>query len=121
MDILQPNNGKEVQYIISSNIYIKVWDYGKKTLLTNLKIPYAKTSFEGIGKSTWTWLNLTEGSCTDLSESSWASFDDAINKAVNNPYCTIYVFDTYEDMAKHWGDIKYVETITTTYKSKKNE
>ncbi len=121
MDILKPNNGKEVQYIISSRVYVKVWDYGTKSLLTNLSIPYSKTSFEGIGKSTWTWLKLIEGLCTDLSESSWRSFDDAINKAVNNPYCTVYAFDTYADMARHWDDIGYVDTITTTYKSQKDE
>lgn len=121
MNILKPNSGKEVHYIISSHVYVKVWDYGKKYLLINLEIPYAKTSYEGLGKSSWAWLDLTEGSCTDLSELGHSTFENAINKAVNNPYTTVYEFDSYEEMAIHWEDIRYVDTITTTFKAKKND
>jgi hypothetical protein len=51
-----------------------------------------------------------------LSEFGHSSFEDAINKAVNNPYCTVYAFDTHRDMAKHWEELVYLDTITTTYK-----
>ncbi len=114
MNILQPNNGKEIHYIVSSHVYVKVWDYGKKFLLSHLKLPNVQTP---IREAIWIWLGLTEGTLTDASELSHSTFEDAINKAVNNPYTTVYEFESYEDMAKHWSDIEYVDTITTTYKS----
>lgn len=116
MNILKPNSGKEVHYIVSSHVYVKVWDYGKKFLLSHLKLPNLKTP---INETVWVWLGLNEGTSTDVGELSHATFDDAINKSVNNPYATVYEFDSYEEMAIHWEDIKYVDTITTTYKAEK--
>ena len=116
MNILKPNNGEEVQFIVSGHVYIKVWDYGKTYILTHLKIPNINTP---LSETIWAWISLDEGVTTDLSELSHSSFEDAINKAVNNPYCTVYAFDTYRDMAKHWEEIIYLDTITTTYKREK--
>ena len=118
MNILIPNSGKEIHYIISSHVYVKVWDFGTKFLLSHLKIPNVQSS---LSESIWVWLRLNEGIPTDVSELSHSTFEDAINKAVNNPYTTVYEFDSYEDMAKHWNDIKYVDTIKTTYKDKQND
>ena len=118
MDILQPNNGQKVQYIISDNIYVKIWDYGKPSLLTHLKIPNVNLP---MSESVWVWIRLKPGEMTDLSNSLLCSFDDSINKAVNNPYCTVYSFTSYEEMAENWNQIKYIDTITTTFRSKIDE
>jgi hypothetical protein len=118
MEVLQANNGQEIQYIISSHVYVKVWDYGKKLLLTHLKIPNVATS---MSETIWAWIKLNEGEMTDLADSCSASFDDAINKAVNNPYCTVYEFSSYEEMIDNWEAIKYIETITTTFKSTRDD
>lgn len=113
MNILKPNSGKEIHYIVSSHVYVKVWDYGRKFLLSRLNIPHAQSSMD---KKVWTWVSLKEGECTDIGDLSHDTFEDAINKAVNNPYTTVYEFDSYEEMAMLWDDIRYVDTITTTYK-----
>jgi hypothetical protein len=111
MDILKANNGNETQYIVNRHVYVKVWDYNKKFLLSHLKLSMTETI--------WVWIGLNEGTITEIGELSHATFEDAINKAVNNPYATVYGFDSYEEMAIHWEDIKYIDTITTTYKAKK--
>lgn len=118
MDILKPNNGKEVQFIVNSHVYVKVWDYGKTYVLTHLKIPNISTS---LSETIWAWISLDEGVTSDLSELSHKTFEDAINKAVNNPYCTVYAFDTYRDMTEHWEELVYLDTITTTYRGEKND
>jgi len=118
MNILKPNSGKEYHYIVSSHVYVKVWDYGKKFMLSHLKMPNLQSPMR---ETVWIWLGLNEGTFTDVSELSHSTFEDAINRAVNNPYTTVYEFDSYEDMAKHWDDIKYIDTITTTYKDKKDD
>ena len=112
MEILKPNTGKKIQYIISSNVYVKVWDYGKKYLLVQIALP----NNQNPNRKIWTWLELSKGSITDITEVSYSSFDEAINKAINNPYCTVYDFESYEEMACNWTNIKYHETITTQYK-----
>ena len=118
MEILKPNSGQSITYIVNSNVYVKVWDYGKKYLLSHLKIPHLASQ---LSETVWVWNCLNEGSVTDVNEFGHSSFDDAINRAVNNPYCTVYSFESYEEMAKHWNDIKYVDTITTTYKAKSDD
>lgn len=115
MNILKPNSGKEVHYILNTHIYVKVWDYGKKFLLSHWK--QSKSTDTSIGM--WTWISLSEGEVSDITELSHLSFEEAINKAVNNPYCTVYEFASYEEMAIHWEDIRYVDTITTTYTEKR--
>lgn len=118
MNILKPNNGKEIQYIANSHVYVKAWDYGKKFLLTHLKIPNMQSP---LSSTVWTWLSLNEGATTDISEFSHSSFEDAINKAINNSYCTVYAFETYDEMSKYWKEIKYIDTIETTYRSIKDD
>ena len=110
MEILKANDGAAERFIVNTHTYIKVWDYGKKHILVHLKM----------NKDYWTWVEVFPGGITDVSEQSYKSFEEAINKAVNNPYCTIYNFETCSEMAKHWDDIKYIDTITTTFKDKKN-
>jgi len=108
MKILKANTGAREQFIVSTHTYVKVWDYEKKHILVHMKL----TS----GESIWVWVDLTTGSISDISEMGYRSFEDAINKAVNNPYCTVYDFESFEELANHWDEVNYVDTITTTYK-----
>ena len=48
----------------------------------------------------------------------YTSFDFAINRSINDPYCTVYVFKDCAEMMNNWEEIKYNDTITTQYKGK---
>ena len=112
MNILEPNTGEEAHYIVKDNVYVSVTDYGQLSLLKEIKI--------GPGQRTWYWIVLKETVMIDVSDvidaGQYCSFDHAINRAVNDPYCTVYAFGSYQEMAKDWKKIKHVETITTIYK-----
>jgi hypothetical protein len=118
MRVLKPNDGKCVKYIVSNHSYVKVWDYGKKHILCNIKM-----SDSSFGEKIWAWiLTSAEDGCTDLKDVAYSSFDEAINRAVNNPYCTVYTAETFLELADNWEKIKYIDTIETSYveKSDKN-
>lgn len=112
-NILHPNTGQKIQYIVSSHVYVKVYDYGKRFLLTHLQVYNS-----GIYEDRWVWVSLREGEPTNIKEFGHPTFEDAINKAVNNPYTTIYEFESFTDMMCNWKNINYIDTITTKYKSK---
>jgi len=111
MRILKPNIGKEIVPILKSDIYVVITDYGLKSLLREIKI--------SPGQHHWCWIDLKVGNIIDISgtESKYCSFDNAINRMVNDAYSTIYEFEDYDDMVNNWKEIKYVETIETIYKS----
>jgi hypothetical protein len=109
MTILKPNVGKDLVAIPVSNVYIKVADYGAKFLLKSIKI--------ALGQHTWEWIPLKEGSEVDISGigDRYCSFDKAINIEINDPYHTVYMFDTFEQAIRNWSDIVYQNSITTKY------
>ena len=115
--ILKPNNGEEIVSIAKGNSYAFVTDYGAKFFLKEIKV--------SLGQHTWEWVSLTPSNVVDLSEigSRYCSFDNAINKKVNDPYCTVYLFETEGEMAAAWNGetIKYEDSIKTVYKSEKGK
>lgn len=115
MTVLDPNTGKEVHYIVKGHVYVKVMDFHQKSYLKEIKI--------SPGQRTWQWIKLEEEDYIDISDidGRYCSFDNAINRAINNPYCTVYEFDSYAEMAKNWDKIKYQNTITTTYKEEEQQ
>ena len=108
MKILSANTSEEICYIDKNHVYVKVWDYSKKAILLCIK--------EDFKKKMWVWYSL--GEMIDLSGGWYEDFNTAINRSVNNPYCTIYCFDTYEEMMEQWVNIKYKDVIVTVYKDK---
>ena len=117
MKILEPNvKGKEIEFIEKDYIYVVIWDHGLKGMLYDISV--------GPGQSTWYWVPMREEhSSIDVNPAHYRyeTFDGVINKTINNMYCTVYQFKTYEEMVKNWDRIKYVDRKTTVYKSKDNE
>lgn len=112
MKILEPNSGKEFVPIALHHIYIRATDTGRKMFLKEIRI--------GPAQCTWEWVDFRINSCVDLSgiNDRYCSFDNAINRAVNDLYCTVYEFETFEEVVSNWDNIKYTDCITTVYKSK---
>jgi hypothetical protein len=112
MKVLEPNNGKNIEYISTDHLYVKITDYKKITVLKEVIV--------APGQHSWEWIELKEGTSVDVSRlgNNFCTFDNAINKSVNNFYCTIYEFDSLEEMIGKWKKIKYNDNIITKYKIK---
>jgi hypothetical protein len=77
------------------------------------------------GQHTWEWISFKTNKFVDISgiDDNYCSFDHAMNRAINDLYCTVYSFDTVEQMISNWHKIVYADSIKTVYKSgvKENE
>jgi hypothetical protein len=111
MKILEPNVGETHVLIAEQHTYICATDTKQKLFLKEIKV--------GPGQHTWEWISLRTDRFVDISgiEDRYCSFDNAINRAVNDLYRTVYEFESPEEMIAHWDDIKYVDKITTVYTS----
>ena len=111
MRVLRPNVDEEFIPIVKQHSYVRATDTKQKLFLKEIKI--------GPGQYTWQWISLRSNSYVDLEgiNDNYCSFDNAINKAVNNSYCTVYEFESHEEMISNWNNIKYIDSITTIYKS----
>ena len=113
MKVLKPNVGKQIQVIYKNHVFIAVTDYGSLYLLREVRVKYANP------KSMWIWMELKEGNLLTIGsgDKEFSSFDVAINKMVNNPYCTVYDCEHYDEMMGMWfeGKIIYEDMIETIY------
>lgn len=116
MKILEPNTGNKVQAIYKNHVFAAITDYELLLLLIEVRVKF------GEQKSTWIWMKLKEGSLLTVGsgEREYSSFDHAINKMVNDPYCTVYDCESYAEMMRlcDIGELEYKETISTVYKGK---
>jgi len=116
MIILSPNTGEEIVPVIKNNIFVYVTDYKVRALLMEVIV--------APGQHHWEWVVITTASNISVDVSSlgdrFSSFDHALNKAVNDLYCTVYEFETFYDLAKNWEEIEYVDSIKTVYKAGKS-
>ncbi len=115
MRILNPNTGKETESIFKTDVYVLITDYKLKKLLIEIKV--------NPGQHIFIFSPLEKNKYVDMSEifEKTYSFDNAINMAVNDPYCTLYEFSSYDEMVENWAKIKYVDNIKTKYKEKEDE
>jgi hypothetical protein len=110
MRILEQNKKeKGVEYLVTTNIYIKVFDYGIKKILKKFRV-------EG-GDICWCWIQIKDNSKVEEISTHPSSFEMAINKAVNNLYTTVYECSCLDEMIKEWNNIKYIDN-KITYKGK---
>lgn len=111
MRILEPNNGNKFVPIAKHHSYVRATDTKQKLFLKEIKV--------GPAQYTWEWVSLRSDRFVDLEgiNDKYCSFDYAINKAVNDSYSTTYEFDNHEEMISEWDEIKYIDSITTVYKS----
>lgn len=112
MKILEPNTGQEFAPIMKQHAYAFIGDTKQKFFLKEINI--------ALGQHTWEWISLRSDRFIDIRAigDRYCTFDNAINRAVNDPYCTVYEFDSSEEMIKNWNDIKYIDNIKTIYKGK---
>ena len=112
MRILKPNVGDKFVPIAKQHSYVRATDTKQKLFLKEIKI--------GPAQHTWEWISLRTDRQVDLSgiNDRYCSFDNAINRAVNDMYCTVYEFDSTDEVISEWDNIKYIDSITTIYKSK---
>ena len=112
MRILKPNNGKEFVPIAKQHVYVRATDTKQIMFLKEIKI--------GPAQHTWEWIVFKTDRLVDLSgiADRYCSFDNAINRAVNDMYSTVYEFESFEELVDSWVNIKYIDGITTVYKSK---
>ena len=114
MRILKPNVGEEFVPIFKQHIYVCAKDTKQKLILKEIKL--------GPAHHSWEWISLRSDHMVNLecaSSGRYCSFDNAINRSVNDMYSTVYEFDDHEEMISNWDNIKYVDNITTVYKSEK--
>ena len=117
MKIMKPNiEGKEVEYIDKSQVYVKVTDYNEISILKEIII--------SPGQHTWYWVPIKPSKTIDLTMldgGKYCTFEWAINRAVNDCYCTVYSFNDMDELMKKWVDVKYQDTIKTLYRTIKDE
>lgn len=117
MKILEPNTGteKEVVLVEKRHVYIYVTDYKRKLFLKEIKI--------SPGQHHWIWIDPQFTTPIDLADVGvrYSTFDHALNRAINDAYCTVYVFESWEEAVQHWNEISYVDNISTVYESNSAE
>jgi len=116
MIVLNPNTGEEIVAVVKNHVFVYVTDYGLKAILKEIVV--------GPGQHHWEWIAFSVNKPVDISDigNRFSSFDNALNRNVNDLYCTIYEFQDFNEMIHEWDSIKYVDNIKTIYttKEKKN-
>ena len=109
MRILEPNIDKKVVPILKHHLYVLISDFRQRKFL--------KEVFLGPGQHSWEWIVLDAEKSLDISgiNNKYCTFNHAINKAINDLYCTVYEFENFEEMAKNWTNIEYIDGISTIY------
>jgi hypothetical protein len=115
MKTLFPNTGDDFILISKNDFYVRITDFKTIQFLKEIKI--------GPGQHTWEWISFKANNFIDLNniDNNYCTFNNAINRSINNLYCTVYKFKNIEEMMKNWDEIKYVDNITTTYSSEQTK
>lgn len=115
MKILKPNTEAKYVPIYKQHFYVSAMDTKEKKFLKEIKV--------GAAQHTWEWMSFKTDRFVDISDiaNNYCTFNNAINRAVNNAYCTVYEFESLDEMISNWLEIKYIDSITTIYKSKEKE
>tara|TARA_Y100000310_G_scaffold57488_2_gene52744 strand:+ start:65381 stop:65740 length:360 start_codon:yes stop_codon:yes gene_type:complete len=107
---------KEIEYINKNDVYVRVMDLGEIAVLKEIII--------APGQHTWYWIPFNRSDPINIkpTEHDLTSFDDAINRSVCNPYCTVYVFESYTELLSNLKKLIYDdETMPTVYKSREEK
>jgi len=111
LKVLSPDNGQDVALVVKGHVFVRVTDYGHKSILMEIIIAPAQHH--------WMWVYLNPNKPIDIMNigDRFSSFDYTINRAVNDPYCTIYEADNIEDIIKNWNYIVHIDRIKTVYQA----
>ena len=112
MGILNSNTKEDVVLIIKNHTFLYVTDYNLKALLIEIVV--------APGQHHWEWVKFSPIDYIDISDigNRFSTFENAINNAVNDIYCTVYEFVDFDEVVKEWDSVKYIDNITTIYKEK---
>ena len=112
MKILNPNTGEDIVLIVKNHIFVYVTDYNLKALLMEIIV--------APGQHHWEWIKFNPMSHIDISDigNRFSTFENAINNAVNDLFCTVYEFVNFDEIVKEWDLVKYIDSIKTIYKEK---
>lgn len=115
---LSPNIGDGFVLVDKNSVFVYMTDYGRKALLVEVIV--------APGQHHWDWieLKLNASSSIDISDigNRYSTFDNALNKAVNDSYCTVYEFADFNELAREWENIRYdADSITTVYSSEQKD
>ena len=110
--VLHPNNGEDTVLIDTNHIFVAITDFGQKTMLREIIV--------SPGQHHWEWISLTNDRPIDVSGigNKYSSFNNAINRAINDPYSTVYEFVSLEDI--NWEHLEFIDNIKTVYKAEEN-
>ncbi len=111
---LSPNTGDGTVPVDKHHVFVYMTDYGRKALLVEIIV--------GPGQHHWDWveLRLNANSVIDISGigDRYSTFDNALNRAVNDSYCSVYEMDDFNELIREWENIEYnADSITTVYSS----
>jgi len=111
MRILNPNTGEEIVPVVTNNIFVSVTDYGLKAFLKEIIVSH--------GQHHWEWVPFNSNKPVDILGigDRFSSFDNALNRGVNDLYATVYEFNDFDEIVRQWDNIKYVDNIKTIYQS----
>jgi len=112
MRILNPNTGEDIVPIATSNVFVSVTDYGLKEVLKEIVV--------SLGQHHWEWISFSSNKPVDIKDigDRFSSFDNALNRGVNDLYTTVYEFQNFDEVIREWDSIKYIDNIKTVYKAK---
>jgi hypothetical protein len=112
MKVLKPNTGEDCIPIMKNNLFVRITDYGNKTFLKEIIV--------SLGQHHWEWIELSTARAINIGNigSKYCSFDNAINRAVNDSYCTVYEMTDVNELIANWNAIEYIDNITTIYRSR---
>ena len=115
MKILNPNTEEEFVCILKQSVYVRIKDFGQKCFLKEIKV--------GPAQHSWEWIPFKTNKCLDISgiDNKYCTFDHAINRSVNDPYCTVYEFSDFDDLCDFRGQVVYIDKIKTVYKADDGE
>jgi hypothetical protein len=111
--VLNPNTGDDIVPIAMNNIFVSITDFGQITLLREIIV--------SPGQHHWEWMVINSNKPVDISDigNRFSSFDNAINRSINDPYCTVYESSHFNEIIRNWDNLVYVDVITTIYKAEK--
>ena len=106
------SSDKETVGVNKNSLFVQVTDFNHKLLLRQIKV--------SAGQHHWCWIDLHgRGEVSvDLSDlgDRYSSFDNALNRAVNDPYSTVYECDSLKEMVQNWPNVIYSDNIGKVYK-----
>ena len=115
MKILNSNTGEDIVPVATNHVFVYVTDYGLKAILKEIVVD--------LGQHHWEWIAFSSNKPVDISDigNRFSTFDNALNREVNDVYCTIYEFQDFNEVIREWDSIKYVDNIKTIYKAEEKD